>query len=279
MISLMFALLAGLAVESQAVQAEFQACALENGRYVCRYVVPDIVIVPAPGANITADAPATVLGSAPSATEATGSPRVAVPAIPLDAAPPVVRPTTTGAAPGAPAVTTAASTAPVLAMAPVTTASAPVVDPGPMRPIDTDVLTERETQLVARCADAGWVSLCLPDDRRAARTLRDRQTAYLAVRREVTRLLGEERCEAAVRSALDGGYLSLARETREYCAAEAPATTTAAPAVPRPPAAAAPAEDKPAKDEATKDAPATEEAKTEAAKAARVEAEADAAED
>ena len=229
MISLMFALLAGPTVESQAVQAEFQACALENGRYVCRYVVPDIVIVPVPGANITADAPAAVLGSAPSATEATGSPRLAVPAIPLDAAPPV-RPTTTGAVP-------------------VTTA---VVDPGPIRPIDTDVLTERETQLVARCADAGWVSLCMPDDRRAARTLRDKQTAYLAVRREVTRLLGEERCEAAVRSALDGGYLSLARETREYCAAGAPAAT-------------APAEDKPA----------TDETKTEAA---RVEADADAAE-
>jgi len=54
---------------------------------------------------------------------------------------------------------------------------------------------------------------------RAARSLRDKQDAYLAVRREVTRLLSEDRCDAAVKAALDGGYLALARETRDYCAA------------------------------------------------------------
>ena len=201
MISLILALLATPAAlpEGQAVQASLQSCALENGRYVCRYAVPDILIVPVPGTNIVADAPATVLGSAPSADTVSVPPEALVP-VP-------------------PAPTTAATPA-----APATTPPATVAEAGPIRPIDAGVLTEREAQLVARCADAGWMSLCLPDDRRAARTLRDKQTAYLAVRRDVARLLGADDCDAAVRTALDGGYMGLARETRDYCAA--PSTTT-----------------------------------------------------
>lgn len=266
MISLMFALATmPVALEAQAVQAEFQACALENGRYVCRYVVPDIVIVPVPGTNVTAEAPATVLGSAPSATEATASPRVAVPAIPLDAAPPVLLPTATGTAARSGTDAGSTSTAPVAS--PIAAPVIAVVDPGPVRPIDTGVLTEREAQLVARCADAGWVSLCLPDDRRAARTLRDKQTAYLAVRREVTRLLGEERCEAAVRSALDGGYLSLARETRDYCAAATAPAPTATAAITAPVAAkpaAAPVSEQAEDDDTAKDGTAKVEAEVDA---------------
>ena len=200
MISLMFALLSGPAlVETQAVQATLQSCALENGRYVCRYAVPDIVIVPVPGTDIVADAPAVVLGSG-------SGPEAASPeTLPL-----------------APAVTE-------LATPPVSPPVAPpvVADPGPIQPIDTGVLTEREAQLVSRCADAGWMSLCLPDDRRAARTLRDKQAAYLAVRREVTRLLSDDDCDAAVKAALDGGYMALARETRDYC--RAPAAASAGP--------------------------------------------------
>jgi len=141
--------------------------------------VPDIEIVPIPDSNIVTDAPATILGAAPDAASAAANPPVSAPT--------------------------------------VTEPAAPAVDRGPVRPIDAGVLTERESQLVSRCADAGWMSLCLPDDRREARILRDKQTAYLAVRREVTRLLGEERCDTAVRTALDGGYLALARETRDYC--------------------------------------------------------------
>ena len=207
MISLVFALLAGsVAADGQAIQATLQGCSVENGRQVCRYAVPDVVIVPVEGSNIVADAPAVVLGANGGAPSA-------------EAAPP---PTTTVTEPPAPPV--APPTAPTT-VAPTTTT---VVDPGPIQPIDTGVLTERESQLVARCADAGWVSLCLPDDRRAARTLRDKQTAYLAVRREVTRLLGEERCEAAARTALDGGYLALAREARDYCAPPATTASTGA---------------------------------------------------
>ncbi len=206
MISLMFALIAGPAVvETQAVQAQLQSCALESGRYVCRYAVPDIVIVPVPGTDVVADAPAVVLGSGSAPTEAPS----------VEAIPPA--PTATVTEPAAPPV------APPTA--PATTAPTTTADAGSIRPIDAGVLTERESQLVARCADAGWMSLCLPDDRRAARTLRDKQNAYLAVRREVTRLLAADECEDAVKAALDGGYLALARETRDYCT---PPTTTAA---------------------------------------------------
>ena len=202
MISLMFALLASpllappvaLTEGGQAVQASLQSCALENGRYVCRYAVPDILIVPVPGTNIVADAPATVLGSAPSVETETVPPEALIP-VP-------VAPTTSAPA-------------------------APAAEAGPILPIDSGVLTEREAQLVTRCADAGWMSLCLPDDRRAARTLRERQDAYQAVRLEVARLLGQQKCDLAVKTALDGGYMGLARETRDYCAAPTTETTAA----------------------------------------------------
>lgn len=179
MISLMLALLApsvvtpmaGSAAPAQAVQATLQSCAMEGGRWVCRYAVPDIEIVPIPGDNVVADAPAVLLGEA-----ATAAP-----------------PTSPAAPPAA-------------------------VEPDvPATRLDEGVLNEREARLVARCADAGWVSLCLPADRRAARDLKAKQDAYLEVRRRVTGLLADDRCEAAVKAALDGGYLGLARETRAFC--------------------------------------------------------------
>ena len=213
MITLMFALLASpMTVPSdQAVQATLQSCSMEGGRWVCRYAVPDIEIVPIPGSDIVTNAPAAVLGAAPS-HEGT-----ATPATP---------PTTTGTTP----VTTPTVTPPTA----TGTATTATLEPGPIRPIDSGVLTEGESRLVARCADAGWMSLCLPDDRRAARTLRDKQNAYLAVRRDVTRLLGENQCQSAVRTALDGGYLALARETREYCTPASSTTPVTQPPVRRP---------------------------------------------
>lgn len=89
---------------------------------------------------------------------------------------------------------------------------------------------DRQARLIARCADASWLSLCLPDDRREARTLRDAAIARAALRGEVTRLLSENRCDEAVRAALAGGDMNLAWEVRNlnFCApgpatAEAPA--------------------------------------------------------
>lgn len=172
MIGLMLALaIAAPAPASQAVQATLQSCAMEQGRWVCRYQVPDVEIIP-----FTGDASELELTSR--------------------AGPPV--PTMPGETPA------------VAAPTDVTVASS-----------ESGILTEREARLVARCADAGWMSLCLPDDRRAARSLRDRQVAYQSVQRAVTGLLAEDRCDDAIKAALDGGYLGLAREARDFCAASA----------------------------------------------------------
>lgn len=77
---------------------------------------------------------------------------------------------------------------------------------------------QRQERLINRCADAPWYSLCLPEDRREARRLRDAAAARTALRGEVTRLLSEDRCEDAVRAALAGGDMGLAREARDFCA-------------------------------------------------------------
>lgn len=135
MISLIVALLAGSAfVQPQAVQATLQSCALENGRTVCRYTLPDIVI-----------------GSAP-VSEVVGADQDA----------PLPQPLSRTAAPAIPTASVIATSAP----APVVLAPAvSIVDPDPMRPIDSRVLTEREAPRASECADAGWTSSCPPDDR------------------------------------------------------------------------------------------------------------------
>ena len=170
MIGLMLALMA-VAPAPQAVPATLESCALEQGRWVCRYTVPSIEIIPFTGPGPGSDIEVT--------TRATPDATTVPAAMPPETAPPI-----------ADAV-----------------------------PSESGILTEREARLVARCADAGWVSLCLPDDRRAARSLRDRQVAYQTVHRSVTGMLAEDRCDDAVRAALDGGYMGLAREARDFCAA------------------------------------------------------------
>jgi len=170
MIALMLALYAGVSSPGpQAVQATLQSCAMEQDRWVCRYQVPNIEIIPFTG-DAAALEPTARLGGTPTTP---------------------------------PSDTTGDETGGVEAPAPA--------EPG--------ILTEREARLVARCADAGWMSLCLPDDRRAARSLRERQSAYQTVQRSVTSLLAEDRCEDAIKAALDGGYLGLARQARDFCAA------------------------------------------------------------
>ena len=85
--------------------------------------------------------------------------------------------------------------------------SAPVIDP----------LELEESRLIRRCAEAGWLSLCTPGERRQARLLRDEANVRAALHQEVTRLLSEQQCDAAVRTALRGGDLELAREARAFC--------------------------------------------------------------
>jgi hypothetical protein len=88
---------------------------------------------------------------------------------------------------------------------------------------------DRQARLIARCADASWLSLCLPDDRREARALRDAANVRAALRVEVTRLLSEGKCDEAVRAALAGADMALAWEVRNmnFCTA-APATAEVA---------------------------------------------------
>lgn len=75
----------------------------------------------------------------------------------------------------------------------------------------------RQARLIANCADANWLSLCLPADRKEARRLRDELAVRNALRGKVTGLLSENKCDEAVRTALAGGDLPLARETRDFC--------------------------------------------------------------
>lgn len=75
----------------------------------------------------------------------------------------------------------------------------------------------RQARLIANCADAGWMSLCLPKDRREARRLKEAATASAALRAQVTHLLSENRCPEAVKTALVAGDMPLAREAREFC--------------------------------------------------------------
>lgn len=171
---------------SQAVPAQLDSCALEGGRWVCRYTVPSVEIIPFVGSPEEADP--NPEGEATSPT--------------------LVQPGVAGAQ--SPAVTGGTQMA-----------ALPNVTP---RAIEPSILSETETRLMNRCADAGVFSLCLPDDRRQARALRDRQTQYDATLRVVTGLIAEDRCDAAIRAALDGGYLSLAGQARSFCTAPGPET-------------------------------------------------------
>ena len=102
--------------------------------------------------------------------------------------------------------------------------------PQPLVPEISTAEAERQARLIARCADASWLSLCLPGDRREARILQQAAVARAALRGEVTRLLSENRCEEAVRAALVGGDLALATEARGWTCS--PAAGSTGPAVP-----------------------------------------------
>lgn len=99
---------------------------------------------------------------------------------------------------------------------PAATATLPAIPVAEARP-DVGALTAGERALVARCADAGWLALCLPGDRRRAGELRDASLAYEARRKAVTDLLAAGRCDAAVTAALEAGHLNLAREAQAFC--------------------------------------------------------------
>jgi hypothetical protein len=92
----------------------------------------------------------------------------------------------------------------------------------------------RQAKLIRRCADASWMSLCTPGDRKEAKELKAASETRATLRLKVTTLVADGRCPDAVCAALQGGDLSLAREIREFCAADkagsaAPVKTVEAP--------------------------------------------------
>lgn len=94
----------------------------------------------------------------------------------------------------------------------------PTVSPSPPPAEISSAEADRQARLIARCADASWMSLCLPGDRREARILRDAANARAALRADVMRLLSENKCDEAVRAALAGADMTLAWEVRNFCA-------------------------------------------------------------
>lgn len=103
---------------------------------------------------------------------------------------------------------------PIVTLSPTLPPSATA--PRPAAPNSAEA--SRQARHIANCADAGWMSLCLPQDRREARRLKDAATASAALRTQVSHLLSENRCPEAVKTALAAGDMPLAREAREFCA-------------------------------------------------------------
>jgi hypothetical protein len=98
----------------------------------------------------------------------------------------------------------------------------------------------RQSRLIRRCADASWMSLCTPGDRKEAKALKEAAEARATLRLKVTTLVADGRCPDAVGAALQGGDLALAREIREFCAVDKAADKPdEKPAADKPPAAAA----------------------------------------
>ncbi|NQE63118.1 hypothetical protein [Caulobacter sp. RHG1] len=120
----------------------------------------------------------------------------------------------------APDATPSVTSAPTLPMIPVPMEPvAPQVSaPPPAAAVDHTAEVSRQTRLIARCADAKWYSPCLPGERTEAKLLREASQNAATLRGKVTTLLSEQRCDEAIKTALEGGDLPLAREAREFCA-------------------------------------------------------------
>lgn len=101
---------------------------------------------------------------------------------------------------------------------PAQTAVAPRSAPAATSAPAPDVEAIRQSRLISRCAEASWLSLCTPDDRREAKALKAQAEARAALRLEVTTLAAKDQCPDAIRTALEGGDLDLAREIRAFCA-------------------------------------------------------------
>ena len=88
-------------------------------------------------------------------------------------------------------------------------------------PLEAEVLSAEEQDLVLRCAEASWLSLCTPAQRRTARALRAEAEADSALRQSIGARMGAGDCAGAERAALEAGRLALAAQVRDYCRPEA----------------------------------------------------------
>ena len=167
----------------QETRATLQSCETTDKGWVCHYQVPSATIVrPLEGPPATITLPSTSATPPPAGYQAATAPP------PETASPPQPAPATDSP-----------------------------------KPRETASIDSREaarrTRLIARCADAKWYSPCLPGERTEARLLRDAAASAAELRGKVTLLLSEKRCDEAVKTALEGSDLALAREAREFCAA------------------------------------------------------------
>lgn len=137
---------------AEPARATLESCQFENDRWVCRYQMPDIAIVP-------------------------NGPAVDVEGGPVNAARPA---------------------------------------PSPLL-LEAEVLSTEEQDLVLRCAEASWLSLCTPAQRRTARALKAEADADTALRQTIGTRIGAGDCAGAERAALEAGRLSLAAQARRYC--------------------------------------------------------------
>ena len=83
-----------------------------------------------------------------------------------------------------------------------------------MRPRSAD---ERNAMLRQCARTRWWETLCTSAEEREGRALLEADARTATLRQSVLDHLSEGRCEEAIRAALSGGDLSLAREARDFC--------------------------------------------------------------
>lgn len=169
------------AVATEGAQATLQSCTQqEGGGWVCQYKVPGAIYQPAPmNVELSLEPDAQVVSIPAHSAGERSAPAVAV------------RPPPASARPADAAEAEAAEIA--------------------------EKEAARQAKLIRRCADASWLSLCLPDDRREAERLKAEAQAREALKVEVGALAADGDCDAAVKKALESGDLALAREMRGFC--------------------------------------------------------------
>lgn len=75
----------------------------------------------------------------------------------------------------------------------------------------------RDDRLIRQCAERSFWFICSGREREEARALGDARAARDSLRQDVMQLLAADDCPSAIRAALNGGDMDLAREARDFC--------------------------------------------------------------